>query len=137
MFHLMTCSFLIKMYFCVAEPENRTPWYMVVFGILLVVFAGCTFTGANVIQKIVCQGKLNFWSLFLIRGLTQLPIMAGHVFLTKGDFVGPKESRSLNSCFNFQVCQSLHPCMSMCVSIYLSTCLKTISNSCSHITKCH
>jgi len=75
------------------EEERKTPWYMTVFGIFLVVFAGCTFTGANVIQKIVCEGKLNFWSLFLIRGMTQLPVMGGYTLWTKSSFFGPKEVR--------------------------------------------
>ena len=66
---------------------------MTVFGTFLVVFAGCTFTGANVIQKIVCEGKLNFWSLFLIRGMTQLPVMGGYTLWTKSSFFGPKEVR--------------------------------------------
>ena len=83
----------MKMHLCVAEEERKIPWYMVVLGVFLVCFAGFTFTGANVIQKVVCQGKLNFWSLFLIRALTQMPIMASHILLTKTSFIGPKESR--------------------------------------------
>ena len=35
-------------------------------GVCLVIFAGCTFTAANVVQKIVAP-ELNFWSLLLIR----------------------------------------------------------------------
>lgn len=77
------------------EEERKTPLYMTVFGIFLVVFAGCTFTGANVIQKIVCEGKLNFWSLFLIRGMTQLPVMGGYTLWTKSSFFGPKEVRPI------------------------------------------
>ena len=90
---LMNESVLMKMYQFLVEQEQNTPWYMVVVGIFLVVFAGFTFTGANVIQKHVCDGTLNVWSLFLIRGLTQMPIMATHVLFTKGNFVGPIESR--------------------------------------------
>ena len=66
---------------------------MTVLGIFLVVFAGCTFTGANVIQKVVCEGKLNLWSLFLIRGMTQMPVMGSAVLWTKTSFLGPKETR--------------------------------------------
>lgn len=72
--------------------ERPTPVYKVVFGILLVIFAGCSFTGANVIQKLICP-QLNFWSLFLIRSLTQMIIMAIHILMTKGQFFGPKEAR--------------------------------------------
>jgi drug/metabolite transporter (DMT)-like permease len=46
----------------------------VFLGYFLVVWAGCSFTGANVAQKIICP-SLNFWSLFLIRSLTQMAIM--------------------------------------------------------------
>ena len=70
---------------------------MAVFGILLVIFAGCTYTGANVIQKIVCKEQLNFWSLLLIRALIQMTIMAGHIFLTKSSLTGPKESRYVST----------------------------------------
>ena len=35
----------------------------------------------------------GIWSLFLIRGLTQMPVMASHVIWTKTSFIGPKESR--------------------------------------------
>ena len=66
---------------------------MTVLGIFLVVFAGSTFTGANVIQKVVCEGKLNLWSLFLIRGMTQMPVMGSAVLWTKKSFLGPKETR--------------------------------------------
>lgn len=75
-----------------AEAERPTPWYKVVFGISLVVFAGCVFTCANVIQKIVCP-SLNFWSLFLIRSLTQTPIMGAVILCRKSGFLGPKEAR--------------------------------------------
>ena len=70
---------------------------MAVFGIFLVIFAGCTYTGANVIQKIVCKEQLNFWSLLLIRALIQMTIMAGHIFLTKSSLTGPKESRYVHT----------------------------------------
>ena len=83
----------MKMHLCVAEEERKIPWYMVVLGVFLVCFAGFTFTGANVIQKVVCGGKLNFWSLFLIRGMTQLPVMGGYTLWTKSSFFGPKEVR--------------------------------------------
>ena len=40
----------------------------------VVVLAGCSFTAANVAQKIICP-SLDFWSLFLIRSLTQMIVM--------------------------------------------------------------
>lgn len=61
-------------------------------GIFLVVLAGCAFTAANVIQKHVCS-SLNFWSLFLIRSLTQILIMGTVLTLTRTSFLGPREAR--------------------------------------------
>lgn len=75
-----------------STQERPTPWYKVVLGISLVVFAGCVFTCANVIQKIVCP-SLNFWSLFLIRSLTQAPTMAAAILCRKSGFLGPPEAR--------------------------------------------
>ena len=71
---------------------NDTPWYKVVIGVLLVVFAGCLFTGANVIQKIVCP-SINFWSLFLFRGLTQGAVTSLYVVFRGTSLLGPRESR--------------------------------------------
>ena len=68
------------------------PFYKVVCGILLVVLAGSAFTAANVIQKIICP-SLNFWSLFLIRSLTQMTIMLSHLLWTKTYIFGPREAR--------------------------------------------
>lgn len=68
------------------------PWGKFFLGVFLVILAGCSFTAANVIQKIVCP-SLNFWSLFLIRSLTQLAIMGTHLALTKTSILGPKASR--------------------------------------------
>jgi drug/metabolite transporter (DMT)-like permease len=75
------------------QPEPEVPWYKVVFGILLVVAAGCSFTAANVVQKIICP-SLNFWSLLLIRSITQMVVMAGHLTITRTNFLGPKESKN-------------------------------------------
>ena len=74
------------------EEDRRTPWYKVL-GFFLVIFSGWTSTGANVTQQIVCEGKLNFWSLFLIRGLIQMPVSGFVVKWTKASFLGPKETR--------------------------------------------
>ena len=75
------------------------PLYKQVFGIFLVVLAGCAFTCANVIQKHICP-DLNFWSLFLIRSLTQMPVMACHLIWSKtrdkgwtDQMFGPREAR--------------------------------------------
>lgn len=76
-----------------AQHQAAVPWYKVVFGILLVVGAGCSFTAANVIQKIVCP-SLNFWSLLLIRSLTQMAIMGAHLAWTRTYWLGPKEAKN-------------------------------------------
>ena len=75
----------------VQEPREP-PRYMRVLGVFLVVLAGFAFTAANVIQKIICP-VLNFWSLFLIRSLTQIPIMAAWTFWTQTPWLGPREIR--------------------------------------------
>ena len=73
----------------VQEPREPAR-YMRVLGVFLVVLAGFAFTAANVIQKIIV---LNFWSLFLIRSLTQIPIMAAWTFWTQTPLLGPREIR--------------------------------------------
>ena len=75
----------------VQEPREPAR-YMRVLGVFLVVLAGFAFTAANVIQKIICP-VLNFWSLFLIRSLTQIPIMAAWTFWTQTPLLGPREIR--------------------------------------------
>ena len=75
----------------VQEPREPAR-YMMVLGVFLVVLAGFAFTAANVIQKIICP-ELNFWSLFLIRSLTQIPIMAAWTFWTQTPWLGPREIR--------------------------------------------
>ena len=75
----------------VQEPREPAR-YMRVLGVFLVVLAGFAFTAANVIQRIICP-KLNFWSLLLIRSLTQIPIMAGCTFWTQTPWLGPREIR--------------------------------------------
>ena len=75
----------------VQEPREPAR-YMRVLGVFLVVLAGFAFTAANVIQKIICP-ELNFWSLFLIRSLTQIPIMAAWTFWTQTPWLGPREIR--------------------------------------------
>ena len=74
----------------------QEPWeparYMRVLGVFLVVLAGFAFTAANVIQKIICP-ELDFWSLFLIRSLTQIQIMAAWTFWTQTPWLGPREIR--------------------------------------------
>ena len=57
------------------------------------IVSGFTSTSANVIQRIVCRGKLNFWNLFLIRGMVQMPLTGLIVILKKESFLGPKETR--------------------------------------------
>ena len=56
------------------EKKETTPWYKYLWGIILVITAGCSFTGANVIQKIICP-SLKFWNLMLIRSLAQVFLM--------------------------------------------------------------
>ena len=74
------------------DPPKEPSKYMRFLGVFLVILAGFAFTAANVIQKIVCP-ELNFWSLFLIRSLTQIPIMATWTFFTKTPWLGPREIR--------------------------------------------
>ena len=75
----------------VQEPKQPAR-YMRFLGVFLVVLAGFAFTAANVIQRIVCP-MLNFWSLFLIRSLTQIPIMAAWTYWSQTPWLGPREIR--------------------------------------------
>ena len=59
----------------------------------LVVVSGFTSTSAAVIQRIVCHGELNEWSLFLYRGMIQMLITGILVKLRKESLLGPKETR--------------------------------------------
>ena len=83
-----------------SKKKETTPWYKYLWGIILVITAGCSFTGANVIQKIICP-SLKFWNLMLIRSLTQVSMMFISLLKKvyygrdwKTTFFGPREDPS-------------------------------------------
>ena len=86
---------IILIFFPTAKDENsvklksKSP-ITYFLGILLVILAGCSFTAANVIQKIICP-SLSFWSLMLIRSLIQMTIMAVYMIYRRKNFLPPKE----------------------------------------------
>lgn len=82
-----------------SAPVNSQPvvevvsWSKYLLGVMLVILAGCAFTAANVVQKIVAP-SLDFWSLLLHRSLVQMAIMAGHVACTTRDWLGHPDTRT-------------------------------------------
>ena len=82
----------LMIFFFLATANRKTK-----LGILLlfslVAVSGFTSTSAAVIQRIVCHGELNEWSLFLYRGMIQMLITGILVKLRKESLLGPKETR--------------------------------------------
>ena len=85
----------------VETPQNASNWATKISGIMFVILSGWSFTAANVIQKIICP-SLNFWSLILIRSVTQTLVMGSFLFFTKKSnenyvtrFMGPRENRTI------------------------------------------
>jgi len=75
-----------------AIEENRKK-NLGILGFSLVVVSGFTCSSASVIQRIVCHGTLNFWSLFLYRGMIQMLLTGILVIWNNESFWGPKETR--------------------------------------------
>ena len=78
--------------FFLATANRKTKLGILVL-FTLVVISGFTCTSAAVIQRIVCHGELNEWSLFLYRGMIQMLLTGLLVKLNKKSFLGPKETR--------------------------------------------
>ena len=57
------------------------------------IVSGFTSTSTNVIQKIISRGKINYWNIYLIRSMVQMPLTGLIVILKKESFLGPKETR--------------------------------------------
>ena len=79
-------------FFFLATANRKTKLGILVL-FTLVVISGFTCTSAAVIQRIVCHGELNEWSLFLYRGMIQMLLTGLLVKLNKKSFLGPKETR--------------------------------------------
>ena len=75
-----------------AIEENRKK-NLGILGFSLVAVSGSTSTSAAVIQRIVCHGMLNFWSLFLYRGMIPMLLTGILVIWKRESFWGPKETR--------------------------------------------
>ena len=85
----------------VERPQTASNWTTKISGIMFVILSGWSFTAANVIQKIICP-SLNFWSLILIRSVSQTLVMGAFLFFTKKSdenyvtrFLGPRENRTI------------------------------------------
>uniref|UniRef100_A0A0K2TSL4 EamA domain-containing protein n=1 Tax=Lepeophtheirus salmonis TaxID=72036 RepID=A0A0K2TSL4_LEPSM len=74
-----------------ALPSSITN-HTYLIGTLLSVFAGITFTSANVIQKYA--PNLNFWDLLFVRAVSQLIVIGGLSFWCGYNPIGPTGSRS-------------------------------------------
>ena len=55
------------------EANNKTSAGIRILGVVLVIMAGMSFTGGNVIQKFVAP-EVTFWQLLFIRALVQVTL---------------------------------------------------------------
>ena len=64
-------------------------------GVVLVILTGCLFTSANVVQKLVCP-DINFYTLFLFRGMVQCILTGFKIAYDKTSIFGPDRKSSIN-----------------------------------------